>query len=573
MRSLWRRWPCGLRAGGEPSEKHAILDPYACRPAPPQHDYTNQLLLAMAASLGYLTVGLVRGFSSPGVPSMQQTTPWLVPDDDAVSWVSSVPPLGAFVGSLASGPLLQRLGRKRTLMISAPLFVAFWVLLAFSQNYAMLFSARILTGFCAGISIPSAQVYVNESAHARVRGVLGSLPALFMSGGILLAYVLGAWLPWQALAGACAVPPALLFLSLLPLPESPVWLADRGRHADAARAMAWLHRDSVFGGDPAASPEPPMALRAVKSDGGGVSSGVFTLSDDTPPPYNGTQQEAAAPEKEKEKETASSKGASAAQEGSPFSRRALLRRPVLIPLALSLALLVFQQLSGIDSVVFYTVMIFESAGSTLDDHVATIIVGAVQLLANVAALFVVDRAGRRPLLLASGALMAVSMAALGAYFNLQEQNREEGLELLPLASLVVFMLGYSLGYCTLPFLLMGELLPERQRGPLSSLAGSFNLAFMFVVIKTFHNFQQLLGNDGTFWLYGAMCLASCAFVWLLVPETRAKSLAEIEQFFEDSNQARKEKRAAAARAVVVAAGGADVAGGAPEKTAQPAGSS
>ncbi|XP_049764698.1 facilitated trehalose transporter Tret1-2 homolog [Schistocerca cancellata] len=545
MRTLWRRWPCGLRAGGEPSEKHAILDPYACRPAPPQHDYTNQLLLAMAASLGYLTVGLVRGFSSPGVPSMQQTTPWLVPDDDAVSWVSSVPPLGAFVGSLASGPLLQRLGRKRTLMVSAPLFVAFWVLLAFSQNYAMLFSARILTGFCAGISIPSAQVYVNESAHARVRGVLGSLPALFMSGGILLAYVLGAWLPWQALAGACAVPPALLFLSLLPLPESPVWLADRGRHADAARAMAWLHRDSVFGKHQPHAPREnlPVTVAELK---------MWTSK------------------------KAPSKGASAAQEGSPFSRRALLRRPVLIPLALSLALLVFQQLSGIDSVVFYTVMIFESAGSTLDDHVATIIVGAVQLLANVAALFVVDRAGRRPLLLASGALMAVSMAALGAYFNLQEQNREEGLELLPLASLVVFMLGYSLGYCTLPFLLMGELLPERQRGPLSSLAGSFNLAFMFVVIKTFHNFQQLLGNDGTFWLYGAMCLASCAFVWLLVPETRAKSLAEIEQFFEDSNQARKEKRAAAARAVVVAAaaaGVADVADGAPEKTDQAAGSS
>ncbi|XP_047109599.1 facilitated trehalose transporter Tret1-2 homolog [Schistocerca piceifrons] len=493
--------------------------------------YLKQLLLAMAASLGYLTVGLVRGFSSPGVPSMQQTTPWLVPDDDAVSWVSSVPPLGAFVGSLASGPLLQRLGRKRTLMISAPLFVAFWVLLAFSQNYAMLFSARILTGFCAGISIPSAQVYVNESAHARVRGVLGSLPALFMSGGILLAYVLGAWLPWQALAGACAVPPALLFLSLLPLPESPVWLADRGRHAEAARAMAWLHRDSVFGKHATA-----VACRPLKARQRACTK--LTIIQ-----LRGLPFFSACSTKHRITSSANTRN------GSPFSRRALLRRPVLIPLALSLALLVFQQLSGIDSVVFYTVMIFESAGSTLDDHVATIIVGAVQLLANVAALFVVDRAGRRPLLLASGALMAVSMAALGAYFNLQEQNREEGLELLPLASLVVFMLGYSLGYCTLPFLLMGELLPERQRGPLSSLAGSFNLAFMFVVIKTFHNFQQLLGNDGTFWLYGAMCLASCAFVWLLVPETRAKSLAEIEQFFEDSHQARKEKRAAAARAV------------------------
>ncbi|KAJ9592816.1 hypothetical protein L9F63_015507, partial [Diploptera punctata] len=452
----------------------------------------SSLLLAMAASLGYMTTGLVRGFSSPGVPSMKEISPHLVPDGNAESWISSVPPSGAFVGSLVAGPLMQLLGRRRTLMISSPLWVLGWILIATSQSYEMIICARILTGFCVGLVTPSAAVYVSECSFAEIRGILGSLPALFMAGGILVSYLLGAWLPWNQLAWASAVFPALLIFVMLPLPESPAWLLSRGRLAEADKSLKWLHHQPR-------SPNESIPIELQQTI-------VYTISDKAPP--------------EKEKKT------------SGFSREELLRRPVIIPFVLSFMLLIFQQVSGIDSIIFYTVSIFKSAGSQVDEYLATILVGLIQLIANFLSLFVVDRAGRKPLLIASGALMCISLAALGTHFHLQRLGKGEGLGLLPLISLMAFMVGFSIGYCSIPFLLMGELIPEKQRSFLSSIAGSLNLGVMFIVIKTYHDLKTHIGEDGTFWLYSIVCLGSCIFVHFLVPETKGKSLLEIEELFE-----------------------------------------
>lgn len=326
-----------------------------------------------------------------------------------------------------------------------------------------------------------------------------------MAGGILLSYLMGAWLPWNHLAWASAVFPALLLVVLIPLPESPTWLLSRGRIADADRSLKWLHHQPRT-----PSSRIPIELRKTS---------VFTI------PSEGRQQSVSSNENSK----------------SGFSRKELFRRPVLVPFALTFSLLIFQQVSGIDAIVFYTVSIFHSAESGIDDHLATILVGLVQLVANFASLFIVDRAGRRPLLIASGALMCVALTALGTHFHLQKHGMGEHLGLLPLISLMVFMVGFSIGYCSIPFLLMGELIPEKQRSFLSSVAGSLNLGIMFVVIKTYHDLKNSMGEDGTFWLYSAVCLCSCFFVYFLVPETKGKSLVEIEEFFELTQISKKDK--------------------------------
>ncbi|XP_052125320.1 facilitated trehalose transporter Tret1-like, partial [Frankliniella occidentalis] len=113
--------------------------------------HSSELLVAMAASLGYMTIGLVRGWSSPGLPSMTELNPELVPNEEIVSWVSAVPPLGAMCGSLAVAPALQHLGRKRSLMLAAPIFVMGWTVIAFATSSAVLICARITCGFCAGL--------------------------------------------------------------------------------------------------------------------------------------------------------------------------------------------------------------------------------------------------------------------------------------------------------------------------------------------------------------------------------------------------------------------------------------
>ena len=317
-----------------------------------------------------------------------------------------------------------------------------------------------------------------------------------MAGGILLSYTMGAWLPWNQLAWASAVFPAFLLLVMIPLPESPAWLLSKGHISDAEKSLKWLHQTRR---KPNGSIPVELKQRSV-----------YAITSET------TQTTVSANK----------------ESGNGFSRKELFRRPVLVPFALTFTLLIFQQVSGIDAIIFYTVSIFHSAGSEVDDHLATIYVGLVQLIANFVSIFIVDRAGRRPLLIASGALMFVALTTLGTHFHLQKHGMYQSLGLLPLISLMVFMIGFSIGYCSIPFLLMGELIPEKQRSFLSSIAGSLNLGIMFVVIKTYHDLKNSIGEDGTFWLYSFVCLCSCFFVYFFVPETKGKSLTQIEEFFE-----------------------------------------
>ncbi|XP_026481106.1 facilitated trehalose transporter Tret1-2 homolog [Ctenocephalides felis] len=456
-----------------------------------------QLWLTLAVSMAFLGIGLVRGYSASALPSLRDLSPHLIPDNEALSWAGSVPPLGALIGSLLSAPLMQKLGLRRTLMISSPLWVGSWVLIALATAPWMLIVGRFLTGLMVGVVLPCAQIYVSECCSPDIRGILGSLPSLFMSGGILVSYILGTWLPWDKLAWSSAICVGLIILVVIPLPESPVWLAGHGKTEKAELSRQWLHLE-----------EKKNDILMIETNG------KNTNVEATPE----TKTEEINKDSNDENEKA-------------FSWKTLTSRPVLCPLGIGLVVLALQQFSGIDSVVFYTVDIFRSSGSSLDGHIATILVGLVQLICNGLSLLLIDRAGRKPLLIGSGAVMSMAMASMGAAFYLHEQGNDS-LGFLPLVSLVVFMIGFSFGYGCIPFLLIGELFPAKQRALLSSIAGSFNLAAMFLVIKTYHMLQDILTSAGTFWLYSILCASSILFVIFCVPETKGKSLEEIERRFQ-----------------------------------------
>lgn len=264
-------------------------------------------MLSICTSLSYFCIGLLRGFSAPGLPSMRALNPELLPSADIESWAGSIPPLGAFFGSLVAGPLMHYIGRKRSVLCTSPLWVCAWVLIATTRSWQQLVFGRFLSGIGAGITLPSAQIYVSECTDSRTRGVIGSFPALAMSAGILLAYVLGDMLTWLQLAWWCVAIAAGLSVVIAFLPESPVWLTGVGRLADAQRSRDWLR----------------------------LAPAVATVDTD------GQQQQ-----QQKEEET----------------WRVLLTRPILMPMLIGLTLLLIQQLSGIDAVIFFTVNIFRSSG-------------------------------------------------------------------------------------------------------------------------------------------------------------------------------------------------------------------
>lgn len=198
-------------------------------------------------------------------------------------------------------------------------------------------------------------------------------------------------------------------------------------------------------------------------------------------------------------------------------------------LVTSLGLMVFQQLSGVNAVIFYTVPIFKSAGSSLPPDAAAIVVAVVQVAVAYAASALIERAGRRLFLLVSAAGMLVCLAALGLYFHLQRAGVAfPGLGALPLGSLVLYIVAFSLGFGPVPWMITGELFAPEVKGVASGLAVMVNWFLVFVVTFSFPIMNSKLGGHVTFYVFAAVMAAGTAFVRLVVPETRGKTVQEIQ---------------------------------------------
>lgn len=334
---------------------------------------------------------------------MQLLRPDLLPTKAIWSWAGSIAPFGGFIGSILSAPLLHFVGRKHTVCIASPVGAIAWAIVATSHSWHWLIAGRILSGVCAGLCLPSAQIYVTECTDARIRGVIGSFPSMAMSAGILVSYVLGCFMPWHTLAWVSCGVALSVAVAVGFLPQSPTWLgASAKREKRAARSRKWLklERGIVLTATTATATTTtvqPVEMLALK--GGGDDGDVDTL--------RFTNFEHDEPE-------------AISDERAAYSWAVLLSGPVLRPLGIGLTLLLIQQFSGIDAVIFFTVDIFRASGSSIDGNVATIIVGALQLGSNVASMFVVDRAGRKPLLIGSALVMAIAMGCMGLAFYMNE---------------------------------------------------------------------------------------------------------------------------------------------------------
>ncbi|KAI9552844.1 hypothetical protein GHT06_020726 [Daphnia sinensis] len=458
--------------------KHVMNNPHKVLP---------QLLAAAVGSWGFFCTGLVRGWSSPGIPSLNATKNFEIESSD-VAWIASMPPLCALVGALLVSYPMQHFGRRRTLIgLSIPFFIGFLLmgLTYFGRHKAMLYVGRLITGLVNGALTPSSQIYISECSSPRIRGVLSSLTASALALGILTPYIIGAFVDWWVLALILVIFPVMLLIGMIFMPETPIWLMAHKREDEARRAL--------------------QRLRGKRTD---IDAEFLRIKEN---------QEKSDKKKHK------------------IQPRELLKGSVLKPLSISMGIMFFQQFTGINAMVFYTVNIFKSAGSSIDGRYATIIVGVVQLIATAFSGFFVDRYGRRILLLGSAAIVSCSLAAMGSFFYMQAQwgsdVATEKLGWLPLLSLVVFFVAYSGGYANVPFILMGEMFPARYRSILGPLSSSFNLCCTFIVVRCFPIMQITMGKYGAFWFFMCCTLVGIVFVFFLLPETKGKTLEDIEKIF------------------------------------------
>ncbi|XP_012262196.2 facilitated trehalose transporter Tret1 isoform X2 [Athalia rosae] len=438
----------------------------------------SQVIAAISVSLGSMVVGFSSSYTSPALPSMKNETS-LAMSAQAASWVGGIMPLSALVGGVLGGPMIEYLGRRNTILATGFPFIGAWLLIAFATNIVMILCGRAFSGFCVGVASLSFPVYLGETLQPEVRGTLGLLPTALGNVGILFCFIVGMYLNWSNLAIVGAIIPIPFMILMCLIPETPRWYIAKGNRERARKSLQWLR-----GKNTDVSEELAAIEKAHTESERNVTRGAF---------------------------------------------KELLKKAYVKPLLISLGLMGFQQLSGINAVIFYTVQIFEDAGSTIDGNLSSIIVGVVNFLSTFMATALIDRLGRKILLYISSVSMILTLFILGTFFYLKESGTNvESYGWIPLASFVIYVIGFSLGFGPIPWLMMGEILPAKIRGSAASVVTGFNWACTFIVTKTFIDIIAGIGAGGTFWLFGAITLIGLIFVIVFVPETRGRSLEEIE---------------------------------------------
>lgn len=443
-------------------------------------------LAAASALLGAIGMGAVLGWTSPAFDTMSKngSVPRLTDNADdkaAKSWIGSSMTLGALVGALISGPMAQFFGRKKALIAYGIPFTIGWLLMAFARSVTIIIIGRIIAGFSAGLLSGTAPTYVVEISIISIRGFLGACFQLCVTIGILMVYVVGAFIDWNYLAGIAAVPTLLMAILMFFMPETPSWLISHNKRSEAEQSL--------------------KSLRGAGSD---TDQEMSQLQEQT----------------------------KASEQGQSFSLALYAQKFHLCPMLLGLGLMFFQQFSGINAVMFYATSIFSESGSSLEPKIASIIVGVAQVFATVAGSLLVDRLGRKILLSASGALHVLSTAALGLYYYcIGNDATNSDFGWVPLASLVVFIIGFSIGWGPVPWLMIAEITPDMSRSATSAFATAFNWTCAFFVSKYFEALKDAITKHGTFFLFSACSLLSIVFVVLALPETKGKSSEEIQEHF------------------------------------------
>jgi sugar porter (SP) family MFS transporter len=391
--------------------------------------------------------------------------------------VTSIALLGAAIGATIGGPLADRYGRRHLIVVTAGMFVIGSLAAAAANSVAWLIAARLFIGSAIGVASFVTPLYLSEIAPAKIRGALVSLNQVAVTVGILASYLTDYAFAhdggWRWMFGVGVVPALALGIGIMLMPSSPRWLMLVGRRQEAESALA-----------------------RIRGSAAGVDAELQEINTNVSQPKSGY--------------------------------RILLQPQFRLPLIIGIALAALQQVTGINTVIYYAPTIFEFAGlgSAEAAIFATLGVGIVNVALTLVALWLIDRVGRRPLLLVGEAGMMVSLVVLGAGFLWHGAGGMTGW--ITAASLMAYVGFFAIGLGPVFWLLIAEIYPQEVRGLAMSVATLTNWAMNLIVALTFLTLVDAIGTSATFWTYAVLTAVALVFTWTLVPETKGHTLEEIE---------------------------------------------
>jgi sugar porter (SP) family MFS transporter len=399
----------------------------------------------------------------------------------AQEWIVSTLLLGAMAGAVASGYLADRISRKYTKVISGCIYVVGALGCAFAINVPMLIGFRFVLGLSVGTASFVAPLYISEVSAPRVRGGLVSFNQLAITTGILLSYLVNFAFNdvagnWRWMLGVAVIPGVALAVGMLTVPHTPRWLMQKGREDDAREVL-----NKLRAGDERAD-----------VDG----------------------------------EIADIKEAAESERSSHLSE---LFRGRLRPLLwVGLGLAIFQQFVGINTVIYYAPTILSDTGLTKSASITqTVFVGVTNVVFTVVAVMLLDRVGRRKLLLTGTVGLTIALAVLGIYFTSSTLQQKAGW--VALAALLVYIASFAIGLGPVFWLMISEIYPTGIRSKAMSVATVANWGANFLVAVTFLSLGEAITRQGTFFLYTGLGVLAFMFFLSRVPETSNRSLEDIQQ--------------------------------------------
>jgi len=383
--------------------------------------------------------------------------------------------LGCVFGASLAAFTSDRFGRKKSLLAAAALFTVSSIGAALPRNITEFVLARVLGGLAIGLASTLSPLYIAEISPARIRGLLVSVNQLAIVTGILLSYSVNYGLTgagsanWRWMFASAAVPSAFFLVTLLSVPESPRWLVQKGRETEAEHILSRIK------GRDAAQAEIQAIRAAVAEESGNIFDPAF-------------------------------------------------RKPLVVAILIGL----FSQFTGINTIIYYGSLVFlehvpnQTASTAL---LANVMIGAINFVATILGMYLIDRVGRKPLMTSAFAGMGASLVGVAASIHFH------GPPFTVLLFVLIYVACFAVGIGTGTWVLMSEICPNRIRGRAMSIATLFLWCGTLIVTLTFLSMVRVLTAPGAFLFYAIICVAAVLFVKLEVPETKGRSLEEIESWW------------------------------------------
>ncbi|XP_062144022.1 sugar transporter ERD6-like 5 isoform X2 [Alnus glutinosa] len=430
------------------------------------------VLSTLVATCGSYTFGNGVGYSSPAESGIEDELGLTTAE---YSIFGSILTLGAMLGAMFSGKIADFIGRRSAMGVSEILCILGWLAILFSKDAWWLDLGRFLVGCGIGVLSYVVPVYIAEISPKNVRGAFVSLSQLMIGFGQALTFLIGSLVNWRTLALIGIIPCLLHLLGLFLIPESPRWLVKHGRIKDFESVLQFLRGENADISQEAADiKEYTENVRLISEDG------ILCL----------------------------------------------FQRKYVHPIKVGVGLMVFQQFGGLNGFTFYTSAIFESAG--FSSSLGTMAAAVVQIPMTVVGVLLVDRCGRRPLLMISVAGTCLGCFLTGFSFFLQDlHGGKELIMILVLIGVLVFLGSFQLGMAGIPWVIMSEIFPTNIMVSAGSLVTFASWFGSWIVSATF-NFSFEWSSAGTFFIFSGICGVGILFIAKLVPETKGRALEEIQ---------------------------------------------